>query len=222
MKLESLMHTIQYSFKEPGLLRRALTHSSCETGEDYERLEFLGDAVLELAVSDFLYANLPAYSEGKLTKTRAQLVCEASLAAWARENDLGKYLILGKSEENSGGRDKSSILCDVTEAIIGAVYLDGGMAAARQLIGRVIAKSFNRLMERGEEKDAKSQLQIELQKNGNVDICYEVTGEEGPPHDRTFHVQVSVNGKCLASGTGRSKKQAEQAAAAQALRRHEF
>lgn len=208
---------IAYTFQNEQLLKTALTHSSSHATQNYERLEFLGDAVLELCTSEYLYRHFPESQEGSLTRLRAQIVCETSLASWARRRKLGAYLILGKSEEMSGGREKNSILCDVVEAIIGAVYLDGGFPQAREMVMALVEENLSLILRESVSGDAKSELQILLQKNGNVRLEYETYRQEGPPHAAIFYVHVKLNGKVLASGEGKSKKQAEQAAAAKAL-----
>ena len=217
MNENKLMKTIGYEFKNVSLLRTALTHSSVEGRENYERLEFLGDAVLELVVSDFLFRRLPDESEGQLTQMRARLVCEKSLSAYARKIGLGSHLILGNSEEHSGGREKNSILCDVTEAVIGAMYLDGGWEPAKHFVMGIVGELF-RSGQAEQAVDSKSELQIELQKHGNVDLRYEEIKTEGPPHDRTFFVRAVLDGRTIGEGSGKSKKHAEQAAAAEALK----
>ena len=213
------MQKIGYEFREPALLRQALTHSSREGEANYERLEFLGDAVLELTVTDLLFRQFPLAQEGELTRRRARLVCQEALSGWARAQGLGACLRLGGSEQHSGGRDKDSILEDVVEAIIGAVYLDGGMESARRVVHQVIAARFNQMQAGQERVDPKTRLQELLQQKGTADIAYEICREEGPPHDRTFYARVLLDGCALGEGSGRSKKQAEQAAAAQALSR---
>ncbi len=210
-----MCRVIGYNFKNPILLLHAVTHASKEAGYNYERLEFLGDAVLEFIVSTVLFEKYGAYDEGKLTALRANIVREQNLAAWASQNKIGGYIVLGKGEENSGGRNKSSILCDVVESIIGAVYLDGGVAAALALVTAIMQYNAAMLLA---ENDPKTELQIELQKNACNTLSYEVYKSVGPPHDMTFFVNAKLNGAILASGKGKSKKQAEQCAAKKALR----
>lgn len=208
------MEKTGHVFSNKALLLQALTHSSF-SAENNERLEFLGDAVLEFVSSTFLYEKYPDMPEGFLTKKRASLVCEQSLAYWAEMSGLPDYLRLGKSEIKNGGREKKSITSDAAEAVIGAVYLDGGIEAAKKLIFDILS-----VAEKAPQavlRDSKSALQELLQKNGNVDISYVVDNEEGPPHDRTFHVSVTVNGKKIAAGSGKSKKSAEQDAAKNAM-----
>ncbi len=218
-ELARLEEIIGYRFSDPCLLTEALTHSSYsgETGcgYDYERLEFLGDAVLELLSSEYLYRS-SSLSEGELTKRRARMVCEPSLAYVAGLYGYGGFLRLSVGEEKTGGRERSSILCDVTEAILGAVYLDGGLEEARRLVERtVFAHEASLPGERS--KDAKTLLQEYVQQTGQELPCYTVTAEEGQPHERLFFVELSYKGEVLGSGQGKSKKAAEQDAAAKAL-----
>ena len=218
--LAEVQQVIGYHFKNPELLRQALTHSSY-TGEEkertgnYERLEFLGDAVLEILTSDWLYHRYD-WPEGRLTQRRAQIVCEASLAYVARKYQLGQYLYMNHGEEKTGGRDRSSILCDVVEAIIGAVYLDSSLEEARALVERLIFRHEAQLP--GEQKkDSKSALQELMQAQGRERPRYETVEEKGQPHDRTFLVELYQEEKLISRGQGKSKKEAEQAAAAEAL-----
>jgi ribonuclease-3 len=198
----------------------ALTHSSYANEQkinklgDYERLEFLGDAVLEVVSSEFLFHKYPDLPEGRLTKLRASMVCEPSLASCARDLDLGKYILLGKGEEATGGRDRESITSDVMEAIIGAIFLDGGMEKAKAHINRFILSDL-------EDKvlfyDSKSTLQEVVQGKLKKEFEYVLNGENGPEHDKEFDVSVFVDGELLGNGKGRTKKAAEQQAAYQAL-----
>lgn len=217
---EKLENQIGYHFHNPALLQQALTHSSFSNEQKinkkphYERLEFLGDAVLELVTSDFLYHKYPDMTEGKLSKTRASMVCESSLALCAKELDLGSFLLLGKGEECGRGRVKISIIADVMEAIIGAIYLDGGMEPAKAHIYRFVLSNL-------ENKtlfcDCKSDLQEYIQKNLKKEFHYELVSVSGPEHERIFQVEVLMEGVRLGSGQGKSKKAAEQAAAYEAL-----
>ena len=211
---EAFETEIGYRFKNRELLKLAMTHAS-HSSQNNERLEFLGDAVLELFSSAYLYEKFPRQGEGFLTKRRAEIVCEASLARWARSVRLGEHILLGKSELLNGGTRKSSILSDAAEAVIGAVYLDSGERDAKQLVEKILA--FIDANVQNDTADAKSALQVLLQRNGNVDIRYETVNTQGPPHDMTFFVTVSVNGKRIADGKGKSKKAAEQDAASKAL-----
>jgi ribonuclease-3 len=218
--LHNLQLDLGYTFRDAGLLERAFTHTSYAhehslgAGACNERLEFLGDAVLELCVSDLLYSLFPKAPEGQLTKRRAGLVCEPTLAALARSLGLGGHMRLGHGEALTGGRDKGSLLSDVFEAVLGAIYLDGGLEPAR----RVVARLFTPLTEETASlRDNKTTLQEILQKNGRETAVYTIVSEYGPPHKRAFVAQVSHMGKVLGEGTGGSKKEAEQNAAAIAL-----
>ena len=211
--MHQLMKNLGYTFRDPSLLRQALTHPSMG-GADNQRLEFLGDAVLQYLMSDILYAASPEDQEGSLTHQRALLVCEAALSQVARALQVGEALIMDKGEALTGGRDKPSVLCDAMEAILAAVYLDGGLDAARGIILRHWPKpgEVQRPMQ-----DSKGALQEYLQKDGGDAPTYAIIEQSGPPHDRTFVAAVSRYGVELAQGTGRSKKLAEQAAALAAL-----
>ena len=181
-----------------------------------ERLEFLGDAVLELVSSDVLYARFPKIPEGELTKKRASLVCEPSLAYCARQFDLPQYLLLGRGEDMTGGRMRDSIVSDATEALLGAIYLDGGFEKARDFVLRFI---LNDMEHKQLFYDSKTILQEIVQEKGKQTLEYILTGESGPDHNKQFSVEVRVNGDVLGNGTGHTKKAAEQAAAYQAIRR---
>ena len=211
--MNQLMKNLGYTFRDPSLLKQALTHPSMG-GKDNQRLEFLGDAVLQYLMSDILYAASPEDQEGSLTHQRALLVCEAALSQVARSLHVGEALIMDKGEALTGGRDKPSVLCDAMEAILAAVYLDGGLDAARGIILRHWPKpgEVQRPMQ-----DSKGALQEHLQKDGGDAPTYAIIEQSGPPHDRTFVAAVYRYGVELAQGTGRSKKQAEQAAALAAL-----
>ena len=210
-----------YHFQNPHLLKQAMTHSSyanehkAKGYHDNERLEFLGDAVLEVVSSEFLFRHYPALPEGDLTKLRASIVCEPTLALCARELDLGDFLLLGKGEEHTGGRKRDSIVSDAMEALIGAIYLDGGFASAKEFVHRFIMTDI-------EHKklfyDSKTILQEQVQKNWHDgEIAYVLTGEEGPDRDKTFLVDLYVAGEKKSSGKGRTKKAAEQDAAYRCL-----
>jgi ribonuclease-3 len=215
--LTKLQNKIGYSFSDEKLLKRAFIHSSADMGESYERLEFLGDAVLELAVSELIFFERPDFAEGELTKSRAAVVNEGVLVAAARELELGDYIILGKGEQNSGGSDKPSILADVVEALIGAVYIDGGFESAKALVQKLLRGAIEAVFSGGGLKDYKTRLQEHFHKKGISDIKYSVYKEEGPPHDKTFFVKLYVAGEEIAQGKGSSKKTAEQRAAKQAF-----
>lgn len=219
-KMLQLEKKIGYRFKDRLLLRQALTHSSYANEQkinkyaDYERLEFLGDAVLELVSSDYIYRENPEMTEGKMTKYRASIVCEPALAFCAREIGLEQYVLLGKGEEATGGRKRDSIVSDVMEAVIGAVYLDSGMEEAKSYIYRFILSD---LENKQLFYDAKTILQEEVQKENNGTLHYELISEEGPEHDKTFVVEAMVGNVKVGCGTGHSKKAAEQKAAYEAL-----
>ena len=207
---------IAYEFSDKALLKQALLHASADAGESYERLEFLGDAVLELIVSELVYGRRPDFTEGQLTKSRAAIVSEVSLAEAARALGLSEYLILGKGERSSGGEDKPSILADVVEALLGAVYLDGGLEKAREIAKRILEARIEAVFSGNGLRDYKTRLQERYHKQGVSDIRYVVYKEEGPPHERTFYVKLLISGEEAARGQGRSKKIAEQKAARQA------
>lgn len=218
--LEVMEERIEYHFRDISLLKQALTHSSFTNEQKinkaphYERLEFLGDAVLELVSSDFLYRKHPNLPEGTLTKMRASMVCEPSLAFCAVELELGEFIRLGKGEENTGGRHRDSIISDVMEAIIGALYLDGGMEPAKEFIHRFILSDLeNKVL----FYDSKSNLQELIQGTLKKEFHYELIEESGPEHDKTFRVEIIMEDECLGNGSGRTKKAAEQQAAYQAL-----
>lgn len=210
--MQALMNALGYQFRNQALLRQALTHPSMGK-EDNQRLEFLGDAVLQYIMSDLLYQSHPADQEGSLTHLRALLVCEAALSQVARGLGIGQALRMDRGEELTGGRDKPSVLCDAMEAVLAAVYLDGGMEAARSFILPFITEG------KTAEEDYKTRLQEVVQKNPEDKLSYAVTGESGPAHDKRFEVTVLLNGSAMAAGTGRSKKAAEQQAAKAALRK---
>ncbi len=202
------------------LYRQAVTHKSAEQElglSSNERLEFLGDAVLEIVVAEHLYRSHPDLAEGDLTKLKAVAVSEPVLAAIARQLDLGRYLLLAKGEEQSGGRDRNSILSDTLEALFAAVYLDRGLRAARALILQLVAGHLDAIERREYEPDYKTLLQEKIQEIHRTPPTYRVVAQSGPDHDRTFIAEARIGRKVLGRGTGKSKKQAEQAAARQAL-----
>lgn len=219
-RLTELEKKIQYQFQDRRLLRQALTHSSYANEQrinksaDYERLEFLGDAVLELVSSDFLFREEKDMAEGQLTRRRSSIVCEPALAFCARDIELEKYILLGKGEETTGGRQRDSIVSDVMEAVIGAIYLDSGIEEASRFIHRFILSD---LEHKQLFYDAKTILQEAIQQEGKESPHYELLKEEGPEHEKTFLVEVMVGEQKLGSGSGHSKKAAEQQAAYQAL-----
>lgn len=220
--LQELQGKIGYHFQNEALLQQALTHSSFANERkinkinNYERLEFLGDAVLELVSSEFLYKENEDMPEGQLTRLRASMVCEPALAYCARDIDLNTYILLGKGEEATGGRKRDSIISDVMEAVIGAIFLDGGIGDAEKFINRFVLSDL-------EDKilfmDSKTLLQEEIQKNNTAQLRYELIGETGPDHDKQFSVEAYLDDKLIGSGVGRTKKAAEQAAAYEALKR---
>lgn len=219
-KLKEIQTVIGYEFKQEGLLRQALTHSSYANEKhmkrlsDNERLEFLGDAVLEVISSEFLYHNYPDLSEGEMTKLRASIVCEPTLALCTREINLGKYLLLGKGENLTGGRSRKSILSDALEAVIGAIFLDGGLECAKTFVYRFILTDI-------EHKklfyDSKTILQEVVQGNYEEPLYYELLAEEGPDHDKNFRVEAKIGDRVVGEGCGHTKKAAEQEAAYHAL-----
>ena len=213
--MQNLQKALGYTFKDEAHLRLALTHPSTKL-PDNQRLEFLGDAVLEFCVSDMLYRKYPDLHEGELTARRAALVCERTLSVLARSLELGKVLVMGHGEEQTGGREKPSILADAMEAVLAAIYIDGGIRAAHQVILRLFAEDEKLIAWRGH--DDKSALQEYTQANGLELPAYEIIAQEGPDHNRTFTAQVSVLGKPVATGVGNSKKAAEQAAAKKAMK----
>lgn len=218
--LKTLENKIGYQFRDITLLEQAMRHSSysnerhMEKHKSNERLEFLGDAVLELVSSEYLYLSSPKVLEGELTKTRASMVCESSLALCARDINLGAYLLLGKGEDATGGRMRDSVTSDALEALIGAIYLDGGFTSAKEFIRRFV---LNDLEDKKLFYDSKTILQEMVQTTRESRIVYELVGEEGPDHNKEFHIQVKVDGRVLGQGRGRSKKAAEQQAAYEAI-----
>ena len=220
IKLGEFEERIAYTFKEKGFLRTALCHSSYTNEinvsrlKSNERLEFLGDAVLENVASEFLFNTYPDYSEGELTKLRASLVCEPSLAYCAREIDIGKYLLLGKGEELTGGRERDSITSDAFEAVIGAIYLDSGIDNARTFI---LKYALNDIENKKLFYDSKTTLQEIIQGQDKGEISYNLIDEKGPDHNKTFTVQMNIDNEVFGEGTGRTKKAAEQMAAWQAI-----
>jgi len=219
-KLKSLEKTIGYTFQDFSFLERAMMHSSYTNElhlpkyECNERQEFLGDAVLELVSSEYLFAELPKVSEGELTKTRASMVCEPSLAMCARDIGLGDYLLLGKGEEATGGRLRDSITSDAMEALIGAIYLDGGFEPAKAFILKYILTD---LEDKKLFYDSKTILQEMVQASKEGNVSYQLVGENGPDHSKVFEVEVKIGEKTYGTGEGRSKKAAEQQAAYHAI-----
>lgn len=219
-ELDNLENEIGYQFKDKSLLKQALTHSSFSNEQkirkrkNYERIEFLGDAVLELVSSDYFYRTYPEETEGNLTKMRAAAVCEQALAITARQLKLGSYMIFGKGEEANGGRERESIIADAVEAVIGAIYLDESLEEARKFIYRFV---LNDLDHKRLFYDAKSILQEHVQETKAGELVYELIREEGPEHDKLFVVEARLNDVTIGSGEGKSKKTAQQHAAYDAL-----
>lgn len=217
--MEQLQNNLGYQFKNPALLSRALTHSSyanerhVDTG-DNERLEFLGDSVLGFITAEYLFANHRDFPEGELTKLRAYAVCEKSLFSYAEEIELGNYLKLGKGEERTGGRTRPSVLSDAFEAVIAAIYLDGGMDEAKKFVLRFVVPYVEA---KPTFKDYKTMLQEVVQKNQGETLEYVLVSETGPDHDKCFTVEVHLNSNVIGRGVGGSKKKAEQNAAKEAL-----
>ena len=221
--MKELEKKLNYTFKNSELLKNALTHSSyanenrAEGISSNERLEFLGDSVLGFVTAKHLYSMQPTLSEGKMTRLRAELVCEQSLHGVALDLDLGRYLRMGHGEEKNGGRTRPSILADAVEAVIAAMFRDGGIAAPESFIERMILSPES--IEAHHAADYKTELQeLIQQKNGQV-LTYAPTGESGPDHAKVFSASVSLNGEVIGEGSGRTKKEAEQAAACQALKK---
>ena len=218
--MSDLETVIGYQFKNKELLREALTHSSYANERKSkhikynERLEFLGDAVLSIVVSDYIFKNCPELPEGELTKLRASLVCEKSLFEFAKKMNLGSYLILSKGERNNGGAERPSILSDAFEALIAAIYLDGGLKQAENFVLPFLKRA---AMVVPKLNDYKTALQEIIQKNPDEHLSYVLVGESGPDHQKRFEVEVHLNSNVIGKGGGRSKKEAEQNAAHEAL-----
>ena len=223
--MKTLETKLGYQFQNPTLLDHALTHSSYANEHHLgsissnERLEFLGDSVLGMIVADHLYRTFPDLPEGDLTRIRANLVCEGSLVLVAKEWDLGRYLKLGKGENACGGRSRPSILADAVEAVLAAVFLDGGLAHDRDIIQRFLLDRMEQVNRAS--RDHKTYLQELVQRKSGQVLSYELIGESGPDHNKTFQMQVLLNGQPIGQGTGHSKKEAEQAAANAAIERLE-
>ena len=215
-QIKEFQEKIGYQFQQEGLLRQALMHSSYANEHrmkklsDNERLEFLGDAVLEIVTSDFLYHEHTDVPEGELTRVRASIVCEQTLAFCTRALNLGDYLFLGKGEDQTGGRKRKSILSDAFEAIIGAIYLDGGFANAKEFIHRFVLNNVEHMQL---FYDSKTILQEIVQAHFKEELSYHLVGEEGPDHDKTFQVELQIGEQVYGIGKGRTKKSAEQEAA---------
>lgn len=220
--MEALQKTIAYTFQDPTLLSTALNHSSYanerrgNSEKSNERLEFLGDSVLGFVVANHLYRKFPEFPEGRMTRLRAELVCEQSLHAVAEQIQLGRYIKLGKGEEHTGGRTRPSILADAVEAVIAALYLDGGIAAAKTFIETYILNDLDEGVDQA-RTDYKTTLQELVQRQSGQVLAYEMIGERGPEHNKLFTAQVVLNGQAVGTGDGHTKKAAEQAAAKCAL-----
>src|SRR5688572_28547023 len=218
---EELERELGYTFSDPALLKKALTHSSHaheNTGEDNEQLEFLGDAILGFLVSEFLFRAHPTLTEGQLSKLKGFFVSSANLVKYAEQVDLGAYLQLGKGEEKTGGRTKQTVLVDGLEAVLGAIYLDGGIEEARRVMKRFFEPQIEEVQEYGRQlTDFKTALQEQLQARHLGRADYNITSETGPDHQKLFTVEVVIDGEAIARGVGLTKKAAEQAAARQTL-----
>lgn len=218
-EIKDLQQKLGYTFNDESLLMRALSHSSYvnenhSAGDSNERLEFLGDSVLGFITAENFYNNYKKLPEGELTKLRAATVCEKSLAGFAQQLDLGNYLLLGKGENLTGGRNRPSIQADAFEAIIAAIYLDGGMEEARKFVLKYIEEA---IRQHQSFKDYKTMLQEVVQRNPGELVEYVLVGESGPDHDKRFAVEVHLNSNVIGKGVGKSKKRAEQEAAREAL-----
>ena len=220
LNIEQAEIEIGYVFKNKNLLKNAFTHTSYayeKNVDSNEKLEFLGDSILEFISSKFLYNNYRNLHEGEMTKVRATVVCEKSLYKIAKKHNFGEFLFLGKSEIVNGGKNRPAILADSVEAVIAAMYLDGGLDVAEKFIVENLKDEIKLATIHVGDKDYKTVLQEKLQEHGDVKISYEIIGESGPDHDKSFEAQVVFNGKILANGNGKSKKSAEMQAAKKAL-----
>ena len=217
---DELEKNIGYTFKDKALLKNALTHTSYayeNRVSSNEKLEFLGDSILEFISSKYIYANYPKLKEGEMTKVRAEVVCEDSLHEVAKKHNFSDFLYIGKSESASHGNKKPAIMADSVEAVIAAIYFDGGLAEAEKFIVNNLKDAIEKSTKNVGMKDHKTVLQERLQQNGDVNIKYTVIGTSGPDHDKTFLVKVECDGKMLATGSGKAKKAAEMNAAEKAL-----
>jgi ribonuclease-3 len=216
-----LQKKLMVKFNDMNLLKQAFTHASYVNEhrpmpEDNERLEFLGDAVLELAVSEFLYEHFRDYSEGEMTRLRASIVCEPSLVKYAQTLQFGQYVLLGKGEERAGGRERPALLADVFEAFVGALYLDQGLSPVKRFLQQVMFPDIT-VEDKPRFTDFKTQLQEYIQQRAMSPLEYRIVEERGPAHDREFVAEVWMDEQRLGGGMGRSKKEAEQKAASEAL-----
>lgn len=223
LNFEEFQRKIEYDFEDQSLLVLALTHSSYAneirkgSHDNNERLEFLGDAVLDMIVSEYMYKTFPKMLEGELTKLRAAVVCEGSLAELSRKLGIGKCILLGKGEECTGGRDRDSLLADAFEAVIGAICLDGGIEEVRRCIMRFMIEQIEKIKTNFRSLDCKTHLQEVIQTFSKVPLQYRIIDERGPDHNKMFISQVTHEGKALGEGSGKTKKEAEQNAASNAL-----
>ena len=220
MNLEILEKNIGYTFKNKELLKQALRHTSYANErniESNEKLEFLGDSILEFLSSKYIYRNYTNLREGEMTKVRGTVVCEKSLYKVAKLHNFSDFLYLGKSEQKTEGRERPAILADSVEAVIAAIYIDGGLEEAEKFIVDNLKFEIEEATKHVGDKDYKTVLQEKLQEHGEVKIEYKTIGESGPDHDKTFEADVEVNGKFLAKGKGKSKKEAQMQAAKKAL-----
>ena len=218
--MQKVEESIGYTFQNKNLLRQAFTHTSYAYEnkiESNEKLEFLGDSILEFISSKYLYQNYPKLKEGEMTKVRATVVCEKSLYKVAKLHNFSDFLYLGRSEKKMGGEKRPAILADSVEAVIAAIYLDGGIEEAEKFIVQNLKDEIKLATEHVGDRDYKTVLQEKLQEHGEVKIEYEIIKEEGPDHNKSFEAQVSCNGKILAQGKGSSKKEAQMKAAKKAL-----
>lgn len=221
--MESLEKRLDYKFNNIKLLKNALVHSSYANevrGDTHsnERLEFLGDSVLSVIVAEHIFNKYPNTPEGELTKLRASLVCEKSLCSYSRELGIGECLLLGNGEDKNGGRERDSILADAFEAVLAAIYIDGGMPAAKKHVLNTVLRDLEHHSDEDVFKDYKTVLQEIIQRNPEESVSYILIDEQGPDHDKIFTVEVHLNSNVIGQGSGKSKKQAEQMAACQALK----
>lgn len=224
-ELVMLEKKLEYSFRDRDIIIQALVHSSFanEKGQkdiiSYERLEFLGDAILQLIISEYLFTKYPDFPEGELTKFRSRIVCEATLVDCAKALDLGEYMYFGRGEELTGGRERASILADCFESVVAAIYLDGGMSSAQTFVLRIMETKIIDAVTGKIFIDYKTRLQEVIQAQKITQIRYVVLDEQGPDHSKTFQMNVIINDQVVGTGSGRSKKEAEQLAAKMALGR---
>ena len=220
MSIDVFQKNIGYFFKNPGFLTTAFTHTSYaneNNTKSYERLEFLGDAIVDFLVGEYLFNNYPSLDEGMMSRVRAALVCEKALSELGAQIEIEKYMLLGHGAELSGERNRPSIVSDMFEALIAAMYLDAGIDNTREFLYSIYGDKISKAVDSGQVIDYKTKLQEKLQKNGPCTITYEILSAEGPVHHCLFEMQVSVNGKALGKGSAYSKKEAQQRAAQNAL-----